>query len=103
MSISCVFLTKKSLKIHSMKESIKINRLLNTNKHFKSVEKSQFNTNRFYYPEKKNSIVLIEYHKIYLTFIKIFIEYIPQDFFIIKKSFKILSNLNSIHPPYCEI
>jgi hypothetical protein len=75
MSISCVFLTKKSLKIHSMKESIKINRLLNTNKHFKSVEKSQFNTNRFCYPEKKISIVLIEYHKIYLTFIKIFIKY----------------------------
>jgi hypothetical protein len=61
------FLTKFFFKIHSTKESIKIYLFLNTKGQFKSLEKSQLNTNRFCYPEKKILIVLIEF---------------PQDLFI---------------------
>jgi len=34
MSMLCVFLTKKSCKIHSIRESINIHILLNTKRHF---------------------------------------------------------------------
>jgi hypothetical protein len=48
---------------------------LNTKRHYKSPEKSQLNTSRFRCIEKKILIVLIEYHKIYLDFIRVMIEY----------------------------
>jgi hypothetical protein len=40
MSVLCVFSTIKSLEIHSKEKSIEISRLLNTDGHFKSGEKS---------------------------------------------------------------
>jgi hypothetical protein len=61
-----------SLKIHSTNKSIKISILLNTNKHFQNSEKFQSNTNKFCCLKK--IIILIEYHKIYFTFIKVFIK-----------------------------
>ena len=70
-----IFLTKKSHKIHSIQESIKIYRLLNTSRQFISHEKSQLNTNGFCCHKKKVMIVLIEYNKICLHFIKVMIEY----------------------------
>jgi hypothetical protein len=75
MSMLYVFLVKKSHKIHSIKESIKICILLNINRHFISQSKSHFNTTGFRCIEQKILIVLIEYRKIYLYSIKILIEY----------------------------
>jgi len=70
-----MLLTKKSHKIHFIKESIEIYVFLNTNGHFISNEKSQLNTNGFRCIVKRILIVLIEYHKIYLYFRKVLIEY----------------------------
>jgi len=81
MSMLCVFLTKESHKIHSIKQSIKICILLNTNRHLISQPKSHSNTTGFRCPEQK---VLIEYHKIYLYSIKVLIEY--QKTFLFLKS-----------------
>ena len=75
MEVVFILLTKKSHKIHSIQESIKIDRLLNSKRQLTSHEKSQLNTNRIGCPEKKLLIVLIEYHKIFLYFIKVLIEY----------------------------
>jgi len=72
MKMLCVFLSKKSHKIHCIKESIKICILLNTNRHFISRPKSHLNTTGFRCPEQK---VLIEYLKIYLYSINVLIEY----------------------------
>ena len=75
MAVVFIPLTKKSHKIHYIQESIKIYRLLNTKRQFTSHEKSQLDTNGIGCPEKKVMIVLIEYHKIVLYFIKVLIEY----------------------------
>jgi hypothetical protein len=88
----CVFLTKKSHKIHSMKESVEICKFLNTKRHFRSLEKSQLNTNGFWCLEKKIFIVFIEYLEIFLNFIKVLIEYhkIVLSLKSLLKSFEIL-------------
>ena len=66
MGVVFILLTRKSHKIHSIQESIKIYRLLNTKKQFTSHEKSQLDTNGIVCPRKKEVlIVLIEYHKIF--------------------------------------
>jgi hypothetical protein len=49
---------------------------MNNKRHFRSFRKSQLNINRFRCPEKKKQlIVLIEHLKIFLDFIKVWIEY----------------------------
>jgi hypothetical protein len=80
----CVCLTKKTRKILFMEESIEICTILNTKRHFKSHQKSQSKTTRFRCPKKKILIVLIEYHKIYLNFIKVLIQY--HKFFFLSNS-----------------
>jgi len=65
-----LFLTKK---VSQNPFYPKIYRLLNTKRQFISHEKSQIPTN--FVALKKFMIVLIEYHKISLYFIQVFIEY----------------------------
>jgi hypothetical protein len=73
--LAYTILTKKSHKILLVVESIEICIILNIKGHFVSHMKSQLNTNGFRCLKKKILIVLIEYHKIYLDFIKILIQY----------------------------
>jgi hypothetical protein len=96
MSMSCVFLTKKSHKIHYTKESIKIYRLLNTNRQFISHEKSRLNTNGFCCLKKSHDCLNWIPQDLFTIYKSL--DSIPLDFFIIKKSFKITWILNSIHP-----
>ena len=97
-SLSSVFLTKKSHKIHYIQESTKIYGFLNTKRHFISLDKSQSNNNGFHCLEKKNHNCLnwipLDLFRFYKS-----LDWIPPDSFIRKKSFKILWNLNPIHPP----
>lgn len=60
MSIVFIFLTKKSHKIHSTKESIKTYIIFNTKKQLISYEKSQLITDRFRCPKKIIFIVMRE-------------------------------------------
>jgi len=97
MRVVFIFLTKKSHKIHSIQESVKIYRLLNTNRQFISHEKSQLNTNGFCCLKKSHDCLDWIPQDLF-TFYKS-LDWIPLDFLIIKKSFKIPWIINSIHPP----